>query len=59
MKCINKWKLSVLKKEDKGNFFKNLKKKPGKKMILGGSILGVLLLAGIIFFSPFLSKKKF
>ncbi len=59
MKCINKWKLSVLKKEDKGNFFKNLKKKPGKKMILGGSILGVLLLAGIIFLVLFFQKRSF
>lgn len=59
MKCISKWKLPVFKKEGKGKFFKdlNLQKKP--KIILGGGILALLLLAGIIFLVLFLQERNF
>ncbi len=61
MKCINKWKLPVFKKDGKVNFFKKLKlpKRPEKKIILGGGILGIFLLAGVIFLVFFLQKRNF
>ena len=61
MKCINKWKLPVFKKDCKVNFFKKLKlpKRPEKKIILGGGILGIFLLAGVIFLVFFLQKRNF
>lgn len=61
MKCINKWKLPVFKKDGKVNFLKKLKlpKRPEKKIILGGGILGIFLLAGVIFLVFFLQKRNF